>query len=278
MDVIRVLGDMKVTWQEHHFAAVVEAFSKTGNIKEAFLILDLMRTHGIIPVAETAYPIYLAINANYDLVEDAWSILDTLHEEGKTVDVTALNVIVLASVTHGDLQRAVGTYKAFPDLNVTPSVDTFNYLLSGCVTARHRELGDKLLGEMREMKIKPDEQTYEKMITLCLTQPTYEDAFFYLEEMKAEGHLPPQVVYEAIIRKCVAVGDTRYHIAIEELKEKGYQMSKKTQTFVDNGGERSATEGEGAGEAQIEGEARRSQPSSRGASRKRKDFVDQSNE
>lgn len=262
MQVIHVLEDMKATWEEHHFAPMVEAFSRLGDIKEAFEMLRLMRSHGIKPVSETAMPIFRAIKEDYDKVDDAWGILETMHEAGETIDVTALNVIVLASVANGDLQRAVGTYKAFSELDVKPSIDTYNYMLSGCITARHRELGDRLLNEMREAKIKPDASTYERMVVLCLTQPTYEDAFFYLEEMKAEGHLPPQPVYEAIIRKCVAVGDTRYQIAIEEMKEKGYEMTKSLNTFIASGGEHD-----------VENPSPDPKPSPRVARHKHKEFV-----
>lgn len=264
MDVIRVLGDIKVTWEEHHFAPLVEAFCRENNLKDAFMILDLMRSYGIAPVSETAIPIYKAIGADHDKVDEAWGILEAMHEDGKTVDVTALNVIVLASVAHGDLQRAIGTYKAFSELEVTPSVDTFNYLLSGCITAGHRELGDRLLSEMREQGIKPDAQTYERMVVLSLTQATYEDAFFYLEEMKAAGHLPPQPVYEAIVRKCVSMGDTRFRIALEEMEEKGYVMTQRLKAFVESGGEHD----------KFQERRNDSKPSSRIAKRKQQDFVD----
>ena len=132
-----------------------------------------------------------------------------------------------------DLQRALGTYKAAGDLGVTPNVETYNLLLSACISARHRELGDRLLAEMREAGINPDAQTYERLIVLCLTQPTYEDAFYYLEEMKTVGLTPTQAVYEAIIRKCFSVGDTRHQLAMEEMLESGYEVNGKLRAFLE---------------------------------------------
>ena len=89
---------------------------------------------------------------------------------------------------------------------------------------------------MRAAGVKPDVRTYENMIWLCLSQSTYEDAFFYLEEMKSLGMVPPLIVYESIIRKLVTVGDTRYNIALEELKECGYEVSNRLQSFISSGG------------------------------------------
>lgn len=230
------MKNMNIVWEEHHFAPVVEAFCGEGNVREAIVLLQLMRDSGLTPLMETAYPIFRMIRTDVDKVDEAFGVLETLKEEGKNVDVVALNVVIQACVALGDLQRALGTYKAAGDLGITPSVDTYNTLLSACVVAQHRELGDRLLVEMREAQIKPNARTYERLIVLCLTQPTYEDAFFYLEEMKSGGILPPQTVYEALIRRCVAVGDTRYNLAVEEMLEQGYEMPQALQQFIESGG------------------------------------------
>lgn len=244
LDVLRVLRRIGVTWREYHFAPVVEAFCKEGNMKEALGALELIRSHDIIPVAETAMPIFQAIRSSSDAVDEAWGHLEALHEEGKKIDVTALNVIIQASVALNDLQRAVGTYKACENLGVAPNVDTYNLLLSGCIAAEHRQLGDRLLAEMKLAQIKPDARTYERLIVLCLTQSTYEDAFFYLEEMKTEGHVPPVTVYEALIHKCVSVGDTRHQLAVEELVECGYEVPPDLKVFIETGGEHDPAQGE----------------------------------
>lgn len=237
LDALRILERLGVTWQEHHFAPVVEALCKEKNVKDALGMLHLMRSHNIIPLAETTLPISNAIATDADSVDSAWGYLEGLHEDGRAVDTSALNVVVRASVIIGDLQRAVGTYKAAGSLGVEPDVDTYNLLFAGCVAARHRQLGDRLLTEMKEAGAHPDATTYERLIALCLTQANYEDAFFYLEEMKAGGHIPPRSAYVGIIRKCVKLGDTRYKLAQEEMLECGYEMSEPLRRFIDSGGE-----------------------------------------
>jgi pentatricopeptide repeat protein len=238
-DVIRVLRILGADWQEHHFAPLVEALCKAGKLKDAFGTLDLMRSSNIFPTAVTARPIYDFLKQDIDKVDGAWALLDTLRSEGKTIDRTAINAIIRAAISLSDLQRAVGAYKAFPDYKCVPDIDTFNSLLSGCIVASHRELGNRLLLELKELGIKPDATTYERIIVLCLTQATYEDAFFYLEEMKAQKFVPPRSVYDAIIRTCIAAGDSRYTLALDELKQCGYTVSNSLQTFIDSGGRES---------------------------------------
>lgn len=231
-DVIRVLQNMNVIWAERHFAPVVEAFCRAGDVKEAFGILELMRNNGVPPSMESAYPIFEVISGSADTVDEAYGLLDDMHTEGRGVDVAAFNIVIQACVALMDLQRALGTYRAAHDLDVKPNVETYNLLLSACIDVRHRELGDRLLQEMREAGISPDARTYERLIVLCLTQPTYEDAFYYLEEMKTVGLNPSQAIYEAIIRRCFDVGDTRHQLAMDEMLERGYEVNGKLRAFL----------------------------------------------
>lgn len=233
LDAIRVLKSIDVDWQEYHFAPLVEAFCKAGNLREAIATLTLMRESGVDPVMETGYPIFQAISTNVDKVDEAWAMLEDMHNEGKPVDVVAYNILIQACVAVRDLQRALGTYQAAEGLGVKPDVETFNLLLSGCIVAGHRELGDRLLKDMRAASISPNARTYERLVVLCLTQATYEDAFYYLEEMKTVKLKPTQAIYEAIVRKCVSLGDRRFKIAVAEMIESGYELSRSLKEFID---------------------------------------------
>lgn len=191
-----------------------------------------MRSQGLVPTNETVHPILDAIRASPDSVDTAWTALEELEKEGQSIDVTAVNVIIQAAVAHGDLQRAVGIYQIIPEFKIKPNVDTFNALFSGCIATAHKDLGEKILADMKEAKVKPDAQTYERLVVLSLSGETYEEAFFYLEEMKAANFYPPLSIYESIVVRCVDAGDTRYKIALEELKEFGYEVSSKLETFI----------------------------------------------
>ncbi|TBU33660.1 hypothetical protein BD311DRAFT_389069 [Dichomitus squalens] len=236
LEAIGALKKLNVVWAEHHFAPVVEAMCARSEIREAFILLDFMRKNGMTPTLDTASPILALISKDTDTVDEAWGKLEEIRENGEVVDPVALNVVIQAAVALKDLQRAVGTYKAAAQVGVKPNIDTFNLLLEGCIYARHRQLGDRLLSDLKNMGVKADVTTYKHMVLLCLTQTTYEDAFFYLEEMKALRMVPPLAVYEAIIRKLVSVGDTRYKVALEELKECGYEVSPKLESFISSGG------------------------------------------
>jgi pentatricopeptide repeat protein len=233
-DVLRILKRMGASWQEPHFAALIEALCRAGRIKDAFLTLDMMKSRDVKPAFTTTSPIFDIISKDVDALDAAWSIIEEIHKEGNLVGAEMLNVVTHAAISLSDLQRALGIYKTYAEYGVKPTVETFNLLLAGCVVVSHRELGDRLLGEMKEAKLRPNSSTYENMILLCLTQDTYEDAFFYLEEMKAGKHIPSSTVYEALVQTCLTAGDSRYKLALEEMKQCGYGTPQQPKKPIDD--------------------------------------------
>lgn len=241
-EVLSLLTEQKIPLLEHHFSPLIEAMCHRAQIKDALQVIMRMDNVGITPTTETTYPIFKHIIGDAERLEMACNHLEDLQQEVEVpFPVAAFNCIIQASISLGDLQRAIGLYNSFPDFKVRPSVDTYNLLLGGCIASTHRELGDKLLLDMKNARVLPDARTYERLIVLCLTQTNYEDAFFYLEEMKEQRMIPSLNIYESLIRKCVTMGDTRYKLAVEELQECGYKVDKSLQAFIDTGGENELT-------------------------------------
>jgi pentatricopeptide repeat protein len=237
-EAVQQLVKLQIPLEEHHLAPVLEAFASQGDLKAAFSTLATMRSIGVVPTLGTTASIQKRISKDVDSVDKAWTLIEEIHAEGSPVDIVAYNTVLRAARHLKDLQRCVGIYKAAKDMDVTPDVMTYNDLFSTCMTVKHRELGDKLLEEMKAAGIKPNEETYYTFIMLCLTQSNYEDAFIYLEEMKGAGFKPARGVYEGIIRKCVRSKDTRYNLAVEEMIECGYPLSKELSDFIASGGKR----------------------------------------
>ncbi|KIK67115.1 hypothetical protein GYMLUDRAFT_54959 [Collybiopsis luxurians FD-317 M1] len=231
-DVLRVLKLTGVPLQERHFAPLIEAFVNADQIKEAFMAVDIM-LESISPLPSTFLPILHKVRKNTDTFDSTWALLDEIHKE-KPLNVYSLNILVQAAVALGDLQRAVGAYKSFPDYNVKANRDTFHTLLEGTIGASHQQLGERILQDMREAKITHDAHTYELVIGLCLTQKTYEEAFGYLEEMKTAGFKPGMDTYKELVKKCAINADSRYSIALVEMEEMGYEVTAEFRRKAEN--------------------------------------------
>jgi pentatricopeptide repeat protein len=223
-EALHMLQTINISPQEHHFAAIIEAFCRKGQVKEAILVLDLMSSSGVPSSMETTEPILEYIQKDVKEIDAAWKHVEELHKEGHRLDISLPQSIIIAAIAYGDLSRALAFYSALPELEHSPNLDMYNYLLQGCVQVADRLLGDSLLADMKTTKVKPNPVTYETVIRLCLTQSIYEDAFFYLEEMKAAGHKPSLPIYTALVEKCLDSNDTRHEIALQEMQECGYAV------------------------------------------------------
>ncbi|KAJ3827970.1 hypothetical protein F5880DRAFT_1533489 [Lentinula raphanica] len=220
-DVFRVLKLTGVPLEEHHFAALIEAFCRAGQIKEAFLTVDIMQES--VPVLpSTLLPLLEHVGKDIDTFDSTWGLMDEIHKE-RPLHPSSLNILIRAAVSLGDLQRAVGAYKSFADYGIQGDRETFHRLLQGAISAGHHRLGTRILEDMKKTDIDFDSRTYELLIQLALTQETYEDAFQYLEEMKSAGFKPSMNVYKSLVKKCSRTGDPRYTIACEEMEEMGYK-------------------------------------------------------
>ncbi|KAG6329555.1 hypothetical protein ID866_9533 [Astraeus odoratus] len=215
---------------EQTYALVIKRIVSTEGIELALQLMHEMADRGLTPdLTTTQEVVKLAANLHFPrLAIDIAQNFET-YSIRRIDGETWLSCLISSAEL---LYRAMGAYKAFRDYASKPDIETFNHLLQGCINANHRELGNKLLLDMKQAGVRPNALTYERVILLCLTQATYEDAFFYLEEMKAQKFVPPLRVYEAIIRTCVTAGDSRYALALTELGQCGYTPSKDLRRHV----------------------------------------------
>ena len=229
-EALKVLQSINVLPEEHHFAAIIEAFCINGQVREAILVLDLMASSRIQSSLGTAEPIGERIQHHVGEMDAAWKQIEELHKEGRRLHISLHQTIIMAAVARGDLKRALAFCRDLPRLDYTPNLAIFNELLKGCVAAADRQLGDSLLAGMKKAKVKVDQETQETFIRLCLTQEVYEDAFFYLEEMKSAGYKPSAALYVSLIEKCLSSNDLRYRIALQEMEEQGYAVPADLKT------------------------------------------------
>ncbi|KAK8858809.1 hypothetical protein IAR55_003039 [Kwoniella newhampshirensis] len=230
-----LLESLPTAPQEQHLAPLLEAFCNAGQVPNAFHVLSSIRDAGLTPTLATVQPI-VAVLKNAEVIDQAFYALEDMHKAGQPVDIAALNALIEASARSGDLQRVRATQMAAGDLGLSPNIDTFNLVLSCCITTRYRPLGDTVLSEMVAHDIAPNSTSYENMVLLCLTQATYEDAFYYLEKTKSDGFKPSYAVYEALMRKCVTLQDSRWRLVMDEMKAVGYRMDSELHEFINSGG------------------------------------------
>jgi hypothetical protein len=223
--VIGALSKSGIKCGEEHYLPLVEACTRCGDIRAAFIILHVMRQDSTPPQLSHLNFLIDAIAQSAQSVDRAFFVLqDIVQKEGLTADITAFNVVIAACIQFNDSSRAISTYRDAPSLKVQPNLETFNLLLKAAAIVGHVELAMFILSDLKAAQVTPDDETYGRVILTCLHQPDnkYEEAFLYLEEMKASGWIPSSGIYTSFIKKCVYHSDDRAVMLLEEMERVGY--------------------------------------------------------
>jgi hypothetical protein len=230
-DVVRVLTSRTSKLDVHHYEALISAYANS-DLETSLQILSIMKKARLEPTEATTRPIFESLAKVEELPSQAFKFLRSLPKYGRAIPTAAVNVMIEACVAHGNLKEAIKQYKALHEICPSgPNTATFNALLQGCSkSCENKDLAMFLASEMAALGIRPDLLTYDRLILVCLTEEDYEDAFRYQEEMKAmfEGSELRPGTFNALIKKCVAAGDKRTWVLLEEMQRRGQNVEKIT--------------------------------------------------
>ncbi len=237
--VIRILSERRSVLSLFHYEALIEAYTGAHDLQTAFRVLSIMTKAGTVPDASTTRPLfeYLTSSPTENLPGKAWETVQQLFNDGHSISVAAINVIIESYVQSGFLNEAMDVYKQLHKLCASgPNIDTFNNLLQGISRRSMKAEAMFLASEMTALGIKPDRLSYDRLIMGCLKEDDYEDAFRYLEEMIAVGDYKEEDGQKgwwmragtatAMVQKCVVAGDERAWNIIEGMEARGMGIAK----------------------------------------------------
>jgi pentatricopeptide repeat protein len=224
------LAKIQVAWDERHFLPLIDAYVRAGDIRQAFIVLNIMHERSVTPPTIRAIlPLVQAISQDTKSLDTAYFILEDIRKrEGQNVDLVAFNALLQACVRLKDVARAVATYQDFAKFGVTPNLETFNILLRAVQQVAHIDLMMVLLRDLKAAGLSPNEETFSSVILTCVLSPPphHEAAFPYLEDMKAQGYIPSPGIYIAFIKKCIFANDDRAYALLSEMRNMGHGTVK----------------------------------------------------
>ncbi|OBT66155.1 hypothetical protein VE03_05073 [Pseudogymnoascus sp. 23342-1-I1] len=210
---LKMLADRKGELPTSSYEAMLEAYAAAKDVTNAFRVLCIMGKAGgestsKTPSSATTRPLFkLLREEGPEGIQDAWKALKSLQEEGKEIPIAAVNAILEAAASSGELGLAMRLYKELVNsqpvpasedkaaqggrltgeeidrpnnprktsrkvLRVRPDTTTINVLLQGCTKIRSllspKRTAMYLASEMARQGIRPDELTYDRLILVCL--------------------------------------------------------------------------------------------------------------
>ncbi|KAI8365593.1 hypothetical protein BD560DRAFT_401995 [Blakeslea trispora] len=230
--VIRVIGEQGYTYRECHFAPLIETFTATGDISNAFQLFEAMRKVGVIPNKETAMPLAHRLGHDKNAIAKAKEALLASHP----IDVVALNLVIHALAYNKENEEALMLYEQSKQLQVTPNSETLDAVLDACIHTKDIERGTRLYNEVLSRGIKPTASSLSKMVTLmCTQEENYEGAFVYLEKMKKLDIVPFHGCYYKLVKVLSKMQDPRLEMALDDMKAYGYPVSTHLEAYIERG-------------------------------------------
>ncbi|KAF2768227.1 hypothetical protein EJ03DRAFT_328427 [Teratosphaeria nubilosa] len=185
-DVFSQLSKRGAQFQLIHYQLLMDCYLNTANpdLTRALSILTIMTIEKLVPTVFETRALFRHMRNRLDLVKEAFTILRSLHDQGRRIPLAALNLLIECYVEQKDLDGALKVYKlmhsfAPPSSSNThitfANIETFNLLLKGCrvVSPPDEAQASFLVSELLALRIKPTSLTYDRLILVFIEAGTH---------------------------------------------------------------------------------------------------------
>ena len=169
---VRMLQEDRVKPENYIFNLLIDGCAKEGYSKKAFNLFTKMRQRGLKVTGATYTSLFNAC-ANAPWSQDglikARRLREILLEKGFEPNISNYNVMIKAFGRCKDLKTAFLIVDEMTDKNMPISVETFNFMLQGCVSDKEFGFRHALLvwHKMYQRSLKPDIFSFNLMLRCC---------------------------------------------------------------------------------------------------------------
>eukprot|EP00963_Diacronema_lutheri_P011626 scaffold1420_cov375-Pavlova_lutheri.AAC.17 len=159
------------------------------------------------------------------VADKVYFMLEERSQQEKQVPTSAINAVIAACSSMGDLERSFGTYEEMKDsFSLTPTTATFNALMIGCVRHGKPESVKLLQEEMKKANMSPSKETYVHLVDALLLTEGVSPALGMLQEMVSMGYDPPLKMLQKISLHSDRSGDPEDMAKVTSIcEEHGYR-------------------------------------------------------
>jgi pentatricopeptide repeat protein len=223
--VYKALAAIDVTYNVQHFIPLIDAYSQSDDLRQAFIVMKIMRDASITPPRTHYFESLInMLSSSSATLDKAFFILqDIVQKEGKELDICAFNVVLDACLRAKDTTRAIACYRDIQSLNLAPDLVTYNLMLLAAQTLANVDLAMHILADLKAANLSPDRETYARVILTYVAREGngYDDAFLYLNEMRSRKFKPTYHLLFSLVKKCVYHRDPRAQQIAREMDESG---------------------------------------------------------
>lgn len=155
---------------------------------------------------QTTCTALLHVYVQNKLSTKAEALMEKMSECGFLKNALPYNHMLSLYITNGQLEKAAGVIQELKK-NTTPDVVTYNLWLTVCASQNDVETAEKVLLELKRVKIDPDWVTYSTLTNLYIKNALREKALCSLEEMEKRASRKNRVTYSSLLSLHTNLGD-----------------------------------------------------------------------
>jgi pentatricopeptide repeat domain-containing protein 1 len=169
---VRMLKEDRVKPENYIFNLLIDGCAKEGFSRQAFNLFTKMRQRGLKVTGATYTSLFNAC-ANAPWAQDGLNksrrLREIMLEKGYEPNISNYNAMIKAFGRCNDLKTAFLIVDEMTDKNLLIDVETFNFMLQGCVSDKEFGFRHALLvwHKMYQRRLRPDIYSFNLMLRCC---------------------------------------------------------------------------------------------------------------
>jgi len=234
VQLAEMLAKNNVKLDRFHQVGVIFAHFQLNQAVPAFAsLIELYESGAKLP--ERAYDnIAERLARQASSVDECYFLLESRKNDGRSVPLAAVNMVIEACAMMADLDRAFATWAELEQFGLKPNSGTFNALLHTCVRTRELASGRRLLARMAQDEVVPDAITFMHRCSLHIMSREIGLAMSMLDHCKEANLVPTGRMYASLINAATRNRrGTQAKALLESMRNDGHPISANLQAKVD---------------------------------------------
>ncbi|KAJ8751568.1 hypothetical protein K2173_016813 [Erythroxylum novogranatense] len=201
MRILEEMIQLGHTPDDFTYNTAIDAYCKSGMVKEAAELFEFMKTKGSTVSSPTSktYAILIAALAQNGRMEDCFKLLGQMINGGFLPDVSTYKELIEGMCSSGKIEEAYRLLEEMGNKGYPPDIVTYNCFLKVLCETKESDEALRLYKKMIEMGCLPSVQTYNMLISMFFRMDDTNGAFETWREMEDRGCAPDVDAYCVMI-------------------------------------------------------------------------------
>mmetsp|Transcript_150166 Transcript_150166/g.418386 ORF Transcript_150166/g.418386 Transcript_150166/m.418386 type:complete len:452 (-) Transcript_150166:53-1408(-) len=201
-DVIEAMRQANIAPNIITYSTVLKGHCQTGNIQEAFAILEKMRRETDLKPDEVMYNSMLDGCAQQGLVDEGLRLLEEMQAEGVRPSNFTLSVLVKLFSRSRKLEKGFSLVRELSaKYRIRLNVHVHTNLIQACISSRQLNKALTCLDQMVQDGVQPIERTYSILLRACASSGLFDTVADLLRAALGLQRAPPALAQSSAVCK-----------------------------------------------------------------------------